>query len=75
MTKSKEILNRFYKNFGLELFKLRTQNKLSLIKLNRKTLIPIAKLDLIERGECREPWTICKLTAFYGKSIKIELID
>ena len=75
MTKSKEILKRFYKDCGLELFKLRTKNKLSLIKLSHKTLIPIAKLDLIERGECREPWTICKLTAFYEKTIKIELIN
>ena len=75
MHKSSEILNRFYKDCGIELFKLRAENKLSLIKLSRKTLIPIAKLDLIERGECREPWTICKLSAFYGKSVKIELTN
>ena len=62
MHKSSEILNRFYKDCGIELFKLRAENKLSLIKLR-------------ERGECREPWTICKLSAFYGKTIKIELTN
>ena len=47
MTKSKETLNRFYKRLRLRTFKLRAENKLSLIKLSRKTLIPISKLDLL----------------------------
>jgi len=71
--KEKDIINRFYKDCGLELFKLRSQHKLSLLKLSRKTFIPMAQIDHLERGECREPWTLCKLVAFYGKSIKIEL--
>ena len=49
--KETDILNRFYKDCGMELFKLRTEHKLNLIKLSHKTLIPAAKLDLIERGE------------------------
>lgn len=73
--KEKDVLNRFYKDCGLELFKLRTENKLSLLKLSRQTFIPIAKLDRLERGACLEQWTLCKLAAFYGKSIKIELAE
>lgn len=73
--KEKDVLNRFYKDCGLELFKLRTENKLNLIKLSQQTLIPVAKIDRMERGECREPWTLCKLSAFYGKFIKIELVE
>ena len=73
--KQKDVLNRFYKDCGLQLFLLRTQNKLNLIKLSKKTLIPAAKIDLLERGECREPWTLCKLLAFYGKFIKVEITD
>ena len=69
--KETDILNRFYKDCGMELFKLRTEHKLNLIKLSHKTLIPAAKLDLIERGECREP----KLVAFYGKLIHIKLTE
>lgn len=71
----KDVLNRFYKDCGLELFKLRTEHKLSLIKLSNKILIPTAKLDRLERGECREPWTLCKLVAFYGKLIHIKLTE
>ena len=48
--KETDILNRFYKDCGMELFKLRTEHKLNLIKLSHKTLIPAAKLDLIERA-------------------------
>ena len=66
--KETDILNRFYKDCGMELFKLRTEHKLNLIKLSHKTLIPAAKLDLIERGEC-------KLVAFYGKLIHIKLTE
>lgn len=73
--KETNILNRFYKDCDMELFKLRTEHKLNLIKLSHKTLIPAAKLDLIERGECREPWTLCKLVAFYGKLIHIKLTE
>ncbi len=46
--KETDILNRFYKDCGMELFKLRTEHKLNLIKLSHKTLIPAAKLDLKE---------------------------
>ena len=67
--KETDILNRFYKDCGMELFKLRTEHKLNLIKLSHKTLIPAAKL------ECREPWTLCKLVAFYGKLIHIKLTE
>ena len=38
--KETDILNRFYKDCGMELFKLRTEHKLNLIKLSHKTLIP-----------------------------------
>ena len=73
--KEKDVLNRFYKDCGLELFKLRAENKLNLIKLSKQTLVPIAKIDRLERGTCREQWTLCKLAAFYGKFIKIELVE
>lgn len=71
--KQKDVLNRFYKDCGLELFKLRTENKLNLLKLSQQTSIPVSKIDRMERGKCREPWTLCKLAAFYGKFIKVEL--
>ncbi len=73
--KEKDVLSSFYKDCGLELFKLRTKNKLNLIRLSKKSLIPAAKIDSLERGECLEPWTLCKLIAFYGKLIKVELTD
>ncbi len=72
-------INNIRKNFfcqcGEELFKLRREQKLSLLELSQKTRISMAKLDLLERGRVNQIWLLCKLTAFYGKSIKIELTN
>lgn len=75
MSKITNIRKDFFLRCGEELFKLRQQHKLSLLELSQKTHIKMAKLDLMERGKAKEIWLLCKLLAFYGKFIKIELVE
>ncbi len=73
MSKVNNIRKDFFCQCGEEFFKLRRKQKLSLLELSQKTRISMAQLDLLERGKVNQIWILCKLAAFYGKSIKAEL--
>ena len=73
MSKLTNVKKDFFRQCGEELFKLRREQKLSLLELSLKTRISMAKLDLLERGRADQIYLLCKLAVFYGKAIKVEL--
>ncbi len=76
----KETANLLWRNsrreLGQDLFRLRSQANITLNRLSQDTNLPVSIIDHLETGFGQfDLGSLLKLTRFYGKSIKISLID